>query len=221
MSDDGKDDFAATGRASDDEVLPASERKRSPLRTLRGDIAVAIVVLGIGGLIVRALISGHSTKSGVPTPTPTATVSQAAQSTGLVNPPACPRSIGGRTVCTTVHDVPPAFLAAVRAVLPNFTVDQAVSRDLRPERPADVQHIWSRTVTGHEGQVQMTIIVSGGVPTSTVAVQRHDSAIVVTYVRLQQAPYTVQIRVVTLARLKPTLNAVVGLARDPRLVQRS
>ena len=214
MSDDRRDDFAATGRASDDEILPSAQRRQSPLRTLRGDLLVAILVLAVGGLIVRALVGGHTTKPGVPTPSPS--VTQHSTPNQLFYRPPCPNS-----GCTTVRRVPPAFLDAVRGVLPDIVMDRAVTQFVRADGLGTPDSIWSRTFDGHDAQTRMTIIVSAGVPTDTAAVQNQDASRVVTYVRLQQEPYTVQIRTVTFARIRPTLNAVVNLARDPRLVQRS
>lgn len=219
MSDDRRDDFAATGRAGDDELLPTAQRKQSPLRALRGDILVAILVLAVGGLIVRALVSGHSTKPGVPSSTPTP--APTTQSNQLIIRPPCPIASNGRPGCTTIRSVPPAFVDAVRTVLPDVVMDRAVTQLVRATRLGTSRSIWSRTFDCHDSQTRMTIIVSAGVPTDITAVQTEESSRVVTYVRLQQEPYTVQIRAVTFARIRPALDAVIGLARDPRLVQRS
>lgn len=130
----GPVDYAATGNAGDDEELPPSGRKPTALRRLRGDIAVAIVVLIGAVLLARGLSGGKHTTAGTPTPTPSSPTLAASIGQGqpITGPP--PRGIWtpGRPVrcpaqtdCITTHSLSEPALEAVRASFPGATITTA------------------------------------------------------------------------------------------------
>jgi hypothetical protein len=229
--DTGPVDFAVTGNAGDDEELPGSARPPSPRRRLRADIAVGIVVLGGAYLIARALSHGNSTHP-APSPSPTATrhvtvpltgppprgVFTFGPSTGivpetLISAQACPRGAGGRSECTTTHALPAPFVAAVHRAFPQVVVDSAVTTVLHSD-------VWSRTVSAHDRNTFLVLVVSRNGPPGTLAQFGVASGENTFYVRAQQAPYTVQLEAVELSGVGPRLAMITALANDPRLVRR-
>ena len=228
---EGPTDYAATGRPGDDEELLSSGRPPSPLRRLRGDIAVGIVVLAAGGLLLRALTHGHSTHQVARTPVPTATGSGTVSLTGPpprgvftfgpANPDAltssapCPHPLTGLGDCVTTHAMPADVVAAVQRVYPGLFVDEV---ETQFRRPNDAR-FWSRMIAGHDRRTYLIVVVSQHGP----AGQRASESVVgqsTVYVRAQRPPFTIQIEVIGLSHAAASLGRAQILAADPRLVRR-
>jgi hypothetical protein len=127
----GPADYAATGNAGDDEELSPPGKRPTSLRRLRGDIAVAIVVLIGAVLLARGLSGGKHTTAAAPTPTPTGSATSPDPITGPpprgIWTPRGPVRCPAQTDCITTHSLSEPALEALRASFPGATITTATT----------------------------------------------------------------------------------------------
>jgi hypothetical protein len=214
---------------SDEEELLAAGRAPAQRRRLRVDIAVAIVVLGGGYLIARGWSHGHSTHEITPAPTSTAS-----GTVSLTGPP--PRGVftfGAQGApgpdqlasvapcpgtCANGHHASPAVVAALHHVFARLVVDAVDTEVPRSRGIGNGGAIWSEMLTCHDRNTFLILVVSRHGPSGSAANQLEVNGQTTFYLRLQRAPYTVQMEIVETSRSGPGLGTVTELANDPRLV---
>ncbi len=234
----GPPEYADTGNAGDDEELTPPSRRPTALRRLRGDIAVAIVVLIGAVLLARGLSGGNHTAAGTPTPAPTG--SGTLPPTGppprgvltygaptsvpretLIDTEPCPHTQRPGSECTTTHAVPAPFVAAVHRAFPHVVVDSAVTAVLHSSGAGSTaSRMWSRMVAAHDRHSYLIVVVSRNGPPGSSAHFGVTPGETTYYIRAQHVPYTVQVQAVELSNGGPSLSTITELANDPRLVRR-
>jgi hypothetical protein len=226
----GPVDYAATGNAGDDEELPLSGKRPTALRRLRGDIAVAIVVLIGAVLLARGLSGGNHTTAGTPTPTPSAAATGFGAPAQITGPP--PRGIWtpgkqvscpAQTDCITTHSLSEPALDALRASFPGATITTAtVVRlsvpnfgDALVALDIDAQFGASRVLVRLRGPANIASSApaptagSGSILFGGSRITRYDGA-------LEQ--YVVEVAVVSPARVEQPLGPLQRLGGDGRLL---